>query len=360
MPSAKAVTQRVQAFKQTVSDIPGRLFIAYSGGADSNHLLDLAMEAAPERVVLCHFNHAWSELSDTWQAQANARAKALSIKFRSARDEDPDHSELSARKARYTWLESLLEPGDAVLTAHHRGDDLETLWMRVSQGRPPRRIPFRRPLGQGWLIRPLIERERRPHAQAIEDPANQSLKYRRVQVRQLLTEVPEEVVEQLQRLARLFERLEQLVVQQIPHGPFELNHDLPKPLLRHAISVWIWRVARLPAPPSIRLDTLLDQLPARPDRHPAIQWDAEGTRMALRVYRNQIYLEPAVWIAPMPQGPWRPLAANESKALHARTIPPWHRPWVWHHQSEPKLIRWWFPVVSEFGEIKLDYRDLND
>ena len=113
--------------------------------------------------------------------------------------------------------------------------------------------------------------------------------------------MPEEVVEQLQRLARLFERLEQLVVQQIPHGPFELNHDLPKALLRHAISVWIWRVARLPAPPGIRLDTLLDQLPARPDRHPAIQWDADGTRMALRVYRNRIYLEPAVWIAPMPQ-----------------------------------------------------------
>ena len=62
----------------------------------------------------------------------------------------------------------------------------------------------------------------------------------------------------------------------------------------------------------------LDQLPARPDRHPAIQWDADGTRMALRVYRNRIYLEPAVWIAPMPEGHLHP------QGLMIKALRPFH------------------------------------
>ena len=74
MPSAKAVTGRVQAFKQAVADIPGRLLLRIPV-AQIQSSLDVAMEAAPDRVVLCHFNRDWSELSDVWQAQAQAGLK---------------------------------------------------------------------------------------------------------------------------------------------------------------------------------------------------------------------------------------------------------------------------------------------
>lgn len=357
MLSAKLACQQ---FDQAIRPVSGRLLIAYSGGADSRFLLNIALQQAPQRVVLCHFNHAWSEHGAEWQHLAQTIAKRHGIAFLTATDPNPSQTEDEARRARYAWFESLLQPGDAVLLGHHARDQIETRWMRSTQDRPPRGMPASRPLGQGMLIRPFLQLPPVPDPEAIQDPTNDDPRYRRAAVRRLLKQPDVQGERQLlERFGTLFDRLESKLVQAIPEGNLEIG-QIPNGQLVSAMAAWVWRISALPAPPRRRLESLASQLPARPDRHPAIQWDVDGIRFALRAYRDKIFLEPAVWTAPPPQSGWRPIGAGESKKLHDLGIPPWHRPWVWCDASGGEKLRWWQPIVRHSGQISLEYIDLND
>ncbi len=350
----------LSALKEAVRDIPGRLFIAYSGGADSRYLLRLARHLEGRDLILCHFDHAWSEHSGQWAHQARLQAEQWDIPFASKRDPAPVISEAGARRARYAFFEELLSPGDAMLMGHHRLDQLETRWMRCSQGRPPRGMPQRRRLGQGWLIRPLLGCDPVMDASAVQDPANQDPRYRRVQVRQRIVQAPDGLVDSLERLGHVYDRLEALVGRYIPQGSYRYDPALPPNLQVHAINAWIWQQARLAAPPIARVQALISQLPAKPDRQPALQWSVDDQRWALRWYAGYLHLEPAVWVAPQPTDEWRPLASGQAAKLHAHSVPPWHRPWAWQHAETPKTFRWWRPKVEPGGKISLEYIDLND
>ncbi|MEK9606290.1 MAG: tRNA lysidine(34) synthetase, partial [Gammaproteobacteria bacterium] len=85
-------------------------------------------------------------------------------------------------------------PGEVVMTAHHRDDQIETLLMRLSQGSGLiglAGIPVVRAFGPGLLIRPLLSLSRKQLKQVltarnlkhITDPSNQDPSYLRNYIR---------------------------------------------------------------------------------------------------------------------------------------------------------------------------------
>ncbi|MBL8896620.1 MAG: tRNA lysidine(34) synthetase TilS [Planctomycetes bacterium] len=151
-----------------------RSIVAWSGGADSTYLLERLLRArangAPLELTAAHVHHGLRGSSaDADLETCIARARALGVELEIARLEPPRGAgETWARRARY---EALLEiaarrGADAVLTAHHLDDQIETiLWQLLRGARPSRARGMRRarrlaPGAATWLVRPLLDRER--------------------------------------------------------------------------------------------------------------------------------------------------------------------------------------------------------
>ncbi len=167
-----------------------RLAVAFSGGIDSAVLLHLLLPYQ-ERYELClwHVHHGLQPNADAMAEQARRRAIALGIPYRVDRlDLDPaqPNLEAAAREARYRLFASGLDARSALLTAHHRDDQAETLLLNLLRGSGPAGlagIAARRPLGAGWLLRPMLDMSRaqieRIAGEAglewVEDPSNAEL-----------------------------------------------------------------------------------------------------------------------------------------------------------------------------------------
>ena len=105
-----------------------------------------------------HVNHDLSEQADEWQAHCEALCRRLGVPFEVVEVRVPaGNIEAEARRARYRAIESLLVPGDVVLTAHHASDQAETRIWQLLTGRPPVGMPASRRLGLGTLERPLLD-----------------------------------------------------------------------------------------------------------------------------------------------------------------------------------------------------------
>jgi tRNA(Ile)-lysidine synthase len=98
--------------------------------------------------------------------------------------------EAAARKARYAGFETLLAPGETLITAHHRDDQAETFLLRALRGSGPDGLAAMRPwrkLAAGSHWRPLLETPRSEllayadqHGLAwLEDPSNDELRHDR-------------------------------------------------------------------------------------------------------------------------------------------------------------------------------------
>ena len=125
---------------------PLKIIIAYSGGRDSSALLNVAVRAFKRAnqieiasITAVHIHHGLSENADAWAEHCKKRAKSLGIGFRLEKVYVPKTSSLgveaSAREARYRALYAVAEElsADAIFTAHHMDDQLETFliqWMR--------------------------------------------------------------------------------------------------------------------------------------------------------------------------------------------------------------------------------------
>lgn len=163
--------------------------VACSAGVDSSSLLH-ALACLPGlegRLGALHVDHGLHPDSGRW-AEACARlCERLGVPLRIERLRErprPGQSiEAWAREARYARLAAALRPGQAVLTAHHRDDQAETLLLALLRGAGPHGLgamPARQPLGEGWLLRPLLElpgaalRAYAAHhgLEGVEDPSN--------------------------------------------------------------------------------------------------------------------------------------------------------------------------------------------
>lgn len=145
-----------------------RAWVALSGGADSLALLhalaELRARLAPTQVAAVHVHHGLQPEADTWEdgcrhvcAGLGVPLQVLRVDATCGRGESP---EAAARRARYAALAAILEPGEVLLTAHHRRDQAETLLLQLLRGAGPAGLaamPECAPLAKGRLVRPLLD-----------------------------------------------------------------------------------------------------------------------------------------------------------------------------------------------------------
>jgi tRNA(Ile)-lysidine synthase len=122
-------------------DVHGRVFVGFSGGADSTALL-LLLSQAGQAVTAVHFQHgirgAAAEADAVWCEQFCAVRKIrfvrenLAVPSNRLRGESVEEA---ARRLRLeAWRRLADADGDAVFLAHHADDALEDLLLRLARG----------------------------------------------------------------------------------------------------------------------------------------------------------------------------------------------------------------------------------
>src|SRR5690349_12591874 len=185
---------------------PGPVVVAVSGGADSVALLDLLHGVAPDlglSLVVAHADHGIQSDSRTVGRAVGALAAKYGLPFELGELHlGPDATETAARRARYAWLRDVQRRHDAryLVTAHHRGDQLETIILRFLRGSAPAGLAGIAARARGGLVRPLLpftKAELAAHAAARglpvhDDAANRDPRHLRSWVRAALLPLIEE------------------------------------------------------------------------------------------------------------------------------------------------------------------------
>lgn len=143
---------------------PGPIAVAYSGGLDSTVLLHALAARADLRargLRALHVDHGLHPRSADWAAHCRTTCAGLGMDCTVLRvtvapaGEGP---EAAARAARYAALAAALREGELLAVAHHRDDQAETVLLRLLRASGDGLAGMRtlRPLGRGWLWRPLL------------------------------------------------------------------------------------------------------------------------------------------------------------------------------------------------------------
>jgi tRNA(Ile)-lysidine synthase len=294
------------------------LSVGYSGGVDSHVLLHrLANQGHHDRTLMAlYVDHGLQAAATAWGEHCAQVCRALNVPFRvlqiNARPTPGESPEAAARCARYAALAAELGPDSALLTAHHRDDQAETLLLQLLRGAGPHGLaamPAMSRLGQGWLLRPLLNVDRAEllayaHAhdlQWIEDASNQDTgfdrNYLRHQVLPLLRERWPATNRTLARSARLCAETAAWLDEEAAADLAGVATDRPDCLAipalqalselrqRNVLRYWL-RQLNLPIPEARQLQHILhDVLTAATDRNPCVRWPGAEVRR----YRDVLY-----------------------------------------------------------------------
>lgn len=245
----------------------GRLLVAVSGGGDSLALMLLARAALGERCVAATVDHGLRAASAGEAAFVARLAAARGIAHLTLRGPLPARAgrtanlSARARAMRYALLEGerVRVGADAIATAHHADDQLETMVMRLNRGAGIAGLAGVRAKG-GRIVRPLLGWRRAELAAIVaaagivpvEDPSNVDDRYDRARLRKVLAGVGAFDAEQWTASARALGDAEDAigwaverlmgercafgvgVAAMTPHElPFELQRRLVDRCLRH-------------------------------------------------------------------------------------------------------------------------------
>lgn len=182
----------------------GRVLVAVSGGGDSLALMLLARAVLGERCIAATVDHGLRPASAGEAAFVGSIAGRLGIAHTVLRGEMPARTgrtaNLSARARafRYALLEAerVRVRADAIATAHHADDQLETMVMRLNRGAGVAGLAGVRAKG-GRIVRPLLGWRcaelaaivRGAGIEAIEDPSNIDDRFDRARLRKVLAGV---------------------------------------------------------------------------------------------------------------------------------------------------------------------------
>ena len=171
---------------------PGRYVLAVSGGVDSMVLLNLLQQMPGIQLTIAHFDHGIREDSVEDRRLVAAAAKFYGLPFVYHEGQlGPGASEATARQARYEFLRTVMNAAQAqaIITAHHQDDALETAILNMLRGTGRRGLSalHERP----DMLRPLLKIPKQDiveYAQARdlvwhEDSTNQDEAYLRNYVR---------------------------------------------------------------------------------------------------------------------------------------------------------------------------------
>lgn len=294
------------------------LCVAFSGGADSTALLAAvaALTPGPARLRALYVDHQLHPDSHAWGRHCRKVAAALGVKLqvrrvRVARGRGQS-LEAAAREARYGALGAALASGEALLTAHHADDQLETVLLQLLRGAGVAGLaamPACAPFARGVLVRPLINVPRaqlRAWARSrglrwIEDASNADERLDRNYLRArvlppILARWPAAaatVVRGARHAAeaqRMLDALGAADVARASHGAMlsaAVLRALPPERRRNALRSWITRAGYL-TPSARRLGEIAGPLlAARVDAHPRVAWagaivERQGDLLALR------------------------------------------------------------------------------
>jgi tRNA(Ile)-lysidine synthase len=188
-----------QAIKANLERISSdNIFIAYSGGIDSQVLLHacyvLAEQKFINKITLCHIHHGLSKHADTWQVFAKQQSDIYQAKFLTAKVflniQSNKSLEEQAREARYQQLVLMTSPNDVVLTGHHNDDQAETFLLALKRGAGTKGLSAmakHRHLAERHLVRPLLDISRaeieayaeKYQLKWIDDDSNQDTRFDR-------------------------------------------------------------------------------------------------------------------------------------------------------------------------------------
>ncbi|MBC7581677.1 tRNA lysidine(34) synthetase TilS [Aeromicrobium sp.] len=140
-------------------DMPGgKYVVAVSGGVDSVVLLDLLRMYPDVKITVAHFDHGIREDSHLDRAHVQQLARRYQLPFVYDKGRLGDGaSEAEARQARYAFLAKVRErtQADALVTAHHENDVLETAVINLLRGTGRKGLSSLTS-GEG-IIRPLLD-----------------------------------------------------------------------------------------------------------------------------------------------------------------------------------------------------------
>ncbi|MBS0358412.1 MAG: tRNA lysidine(34) synthetase TilS, partial [Proteobacteria bacterium] len=174
------------------------IYLGYSGGLDSHVLLhalhDLKQRYSLPPITAIHINHGLSPHAHEWESHCEGVCEKLKIPFQSFSikiSEDKSQSlEEKAREARYQIFSELMKPNDALLTAHQKNDQAETVLYRLFRGTGLKGLSgmsVAMPYVTGYLLRPLLPYTRQElevyatthELQWIEDESNTNTRFDR-------------------------------------------------------------------------------------------------------------------------------------------------------------------------------------
>jgi tRNA(Ile)-lysidine synthase len=141
------------------------LVVAYSGGPDSTALLHaLAMRVPRPLLRALHVDHGLHAESGVWALHCRRFCESLEVPFEAVRVTVDltrgEGVEAAARRARRAAFAAALKPGERLVLAHHRDDQVETVLLKLLRGAGPEGLAGMRawrPLGAGMLWRPLLD-----------------------------------------------------------------------------------------------------------------------------------------------------------------------------------------------------------
>lgn len=267
------------------------------------------------RLRALHVHHGLLPEADAWARHCARACAGLGvpcvverIRVAGAAEEGV---EAAARRARYACLARHLEPGEVLLTAHHRDDQAETVLLQLLRGTGVHGLagmPAIVPFAAGFHARPLLgfpraELERYARTQDlswVEDPSNRALDIGRNLIRHrvlpLLRErwptAGRQLAQAADRAAEAAALLDELartdLATCIEDGNLRVSalRRLPPPRQRNALRGWI-REQGFRVPSAKQLALLLAQLESEPrTRHAVVRW--RGAE--LRRYRDVLVL----------------------------------------------------------------------
>jgi tRNA(Ile)-lysidine synthase len=176
---------------------PGKYVVAVSGGVDSVVLLDILSKNKNSELIVAHFDHGIRTDSKLDQQLVKDLANKYGLIFETESvNLGIGASEQTARDARYKFLKSVMDKygADAVITAHHQNDAIETAALNLLRGTGRKGLTSLN--SRDLLIRPMLgitKEQTREYAlqhQLVwrEDSTNQDLKYKRNLIRSKFTQ----------------------------------------------------------------------------------------------------------------------------------------------------------------------------
>jgi len=282
--------------------------VALSGGVDSTALLAALADMSEHglRLRAVHVNHGLHPNAKRWSAHCRKLARELDVPLKVLTVRVPRERgaslEEAARVERYRCLAAQLHAGEALLTAHTRDDQLETVLLQLFRGcglPGLAAMPALAPLGSGTLARPLLACSRvqleswvRGRGLAwIEDDTNLDERFDRNYLRRRVLPAVRErwpgVAAAVARSARhaaeaqgLLTALARADLERASDGPalcVKALRSLPSDRRRNVLRLWI-ASGGCTLPDARRLDEIAGPLiEARADAHPRVEWAVERT-----------------------------------------------------------------------------------